>query len=36
MLAASLLQSLSIRARAGMPRAELSELAANAVKVICG
>ncbi|NWD75757.1 TetR/AcrR family transcriptional regulator [Pseudomonas gingeri] len=35
-LAASLLHSLSIRARAGKSRAELTELARNAVKVICG
>ncbi|RBH60014.1 MULTISPECIES: TetR/AcrR family transcriptional regulator [Pseudomonas] len=35
-LASSLLHSLSIRARAGKPRAELTELARNAVKVICG
>ncbi|NWD67365.1 TetR/AcrR family transcriptional regulator [Pseudomonas gingeri] len=35
-LAASLLHSLSIRARAGKSRAELTELARNAVEVICG
>ena len=35
-LASSLLHSLSIRARAGKSRAELTELAGNAVKVICG
>jgi len=35
-LAASLLHSISIRARAGKPREELSELARNAVNVICG
>ncbi|MBV6753705.1 TetR/AcrR family transcriptional regulator [Pseudomonas chlororaphis] len=35
-LASSLLHSLSIRARAGKSRAELTELVGNAVKVICG
>ncbi|KIH84189.1 TetR/AcrR family transcriptional regulator [Pseudomonas batumici] len=35
-LASSLLHSLSIRARAGKSRAELTELARQAVKVICG
>ncbi|WP_433766476.1 TetR/AcrR family transcriptional regulator [Pseudomonas putida] len=35
-LAASLLHSISIRARAGKPREELSELVRNAVSVICG
>ncbi len=35
-LASSLLHSLSIRARAGKSRAELTALAGNAVKVICG
>ncbi|KAB0480671.1 DNA-binding transcriptional regulator, AcrR family [Pseudomonas reinekei] len=35
-LASSLLHSISIRARAGKSRAELSELARNAVSVICG
>ncbi len=35
-LASALLHSLSIRARAGKSRAELTELARNAVKVICG
>jgi AcrR family transcriptional regulator len=35
-LAASLLHSISIRARAGKSREELSELARNAVNVICG
>jgi AcrR family transcriptional regulator len=35
-LASSLLHSISIRARAGKARAELSELARNAVSVICG
>ncbi|WP_248805563.1 TetR/AcrR family transcriptional regulator [Pseudomonas sp. MWU13-2100] len=35
-LASSLLHSLSIRARAGKSRAELTTLAGNAVKVICG
>ncbi|WP_160109412.1 TetR/AcrR family transcriptional regulator [Pseudomonas izuensis] len=35
-LASSLLHSISIRARAGKPREELSELARNAVNVICG
>lgn len=34
-LASSLLHSLSIRARAGKSRAELTALAGNAVKVIC-
>jgi AcrR family transcriptional regulator len=35
-LASSLLHSISIRARAGKSRAELTELARNAVSVICG
>jgi AcrR family transcriptional regulator len=35
-LAASLLHSISIRARAGKSRDELTELARNAVNVICG
>ncbi|MVV52267.1 TetR/AcrR family transcriptional regulator [Pseudomonas sp. PB120] len=35
-LASSLLHSISIRARAGKSRAELTELARNAVDVICG
>lgn len=35
-LASSLLHSISIRARAGTPRDELTELARNAVNVICG
>ncbi|MBZ9781665.1 TetR/AcrR family transcriptional regulator [Pseudomonas sp. REP124] len=35
-LASSLLHSISIRARAGKPREELSELARNAVNLICG
>ncbi|WP_223487100.1 TetR/AcrR family transcriptional regulator [Pseudomonas sp. A-RE-19] len=35
-LASSLLHSISIRARAGKSRAELTELARNAVNVICG
>jgi AcrR family transcriptional regulator len=35
-LASSLLHSISIRARAGKSRDELSELARNAVNVICG
>ena len=35
-LASSLLHSISIRARAGKSREELSELARNAVNVICG
>lgn len=35
-LAASLLHSISIRARAGKSREELTELARNAVSVICG
>ncbi|MGH8387879.1 MAG: TetR/AcrR family transcriptional regulator [Pseudomonas sp.] len=35
-LASSLLHSISIRARAGKSRAELSELARDAVGVICG
>ncbi|MDI3354797.1 TetR/AcrR family transcriptional regulator [Pseudomonas sp. UYIF39] len=35
-LASSLLHSISIRARAGKSRAELTELARSAVKVICG
>ncbi|WP_160286797.1 TetR/AcrR family transcriptional regulator [Pseudomonas knackmussii] len=34
-LSSALLHSISIRARAGVPRAELSELARNAVEVIC-
>ncbi|MNE86408.1 hypothetical protein D3C80_1835050 [compost metagenome] len=35
-LASSLLHSISIRARAGKSRAELTALASNAVDVICG
>lgn len=35
-LASSLLHSISIRARAGKSRAELTELARNAIRVICG
>jgi hypothetical protein len=35
-LASSLLHSISIRARAGKSRAELTELARNAVSVMCG
>ncbi|WP_460164664.1 TetR/AcrR family transcriptional regulator [Pseudomonas sp. S2_F03] len=35
-LASSLLHSISIRARAGKSREELTELARNAVNVICG
>jgi hypothetical protein len=35
-LASSLLHSISIRARAGKSRSELTELARNAVSVICG
>jgi hypothetical protein len=35
-LASSLLHSISIRARAGKSRTELTELARNAVNVICG
>lgn len=35
-LASSLLHSISIRARAGKPRDELTEMARNAVNVICG
>jgi AcrR family transcriptional regulator len=35
-LASSLLHSISIRARAGKSRAELTELARSAVNVICG
>ncbi|MGE8485274.1 MAG: TetR/AcrR family transcriptional regulator [Pseudomonas sp.] len=35
-LASSLLHSISIRARAGTSRTELTELARNAVNVICG
>ncbi|WP_223595850.1 TetR/AcrR family transcriptional regulator [Pseudomonas sp. A-R-19] len=35
-LASSLLHSISIRARAGKSRAELTALARNAVRVICG
>lgn len=35
-LASSLLHSISIRARAGKSREELTELARNAVSVICG
>jgi AcrR family transcriptional regulator len=35
-LASSLLHSISIRARAGKSRAELTEMARNAVNVICG
>jgi hypothetical protein len=35
-LASSLLHSISIRARAGKSRAELTTLAENAVGVICG
>ncbi|MBU6957058.1 TetR/AcrR family transcriptional regulator [Pseudomonas sp. CVAP len=35
-LASALLHSISIRARAGKSRAELTELARNAVSVICG
>jgi AcrR family transcriptional regulator len=35
-LASSLLHSISIRARAGKSRAELTALARNAIRVICG
>jgi AcrR family transcriptional regulator len=35
-LAAATMQTIAIRARAGIPRAELSELAQKAVNVICG
>ena len=35
-LASSLLHSISIRARAGKSRTELTELARNAIRVICG
>ncbi|WP_085717983.1 TetR/AcrR family transcriptional regulator [Pseudomonas sp. B28(2017)] len=35
-LASSLLHSISIRARAGKSRAELTELARQAIRVICG
>jgi AcrR family transcriptional regulator len=35
-LISSLLHSISIRARAGKPREELTELARNAVNLICG
>lgn len=35
-LASSLLHSISIRARAGKSREELTELARNAVGVMCG
>jgi hypothetical protein len=35
-LASSLLHSISIRARAGKSREELTELARDAVSVICG
>jgi TetR/AcrR family transcriptional regulator, copper-responsive repressor len=35
-LAAATMQSIAVRARAGTPRGELRELAAKAVKVICG
>jgi AcrR family transcriptional regulator len=35
-LASSLLHSISIRARAGKSRTELTEMARNAVNVICG
>ncbi|MGY2225086.1 TetR/AcrR family transcriptional regulator [Pseudomonas gingeri] len=35
-LASGLMHSISIRARAGKSRTELSELARNAVRVICG
>ncbi|NWA03266.1 TetR/AcrR family transcriptional regulator [Pseudomonas gingeri] len=35
-LASGLMHSISIRARAGKSRAELTELARNAVRVICG
>jgi hypothetical protein len=35
-LASSLLHSISIRARAGKSRAELTELVRSAVNVICG
>lgn len=35
-LASAMLHSISIRARAGKPREELTELARNAVNVICG
>ena len=36
MLATATLHSIAIRARAGVPRAELQEMARKAVKVICG
>ena len=36
MLASSVLHSISIRARAGQSRAELTEIADGAVKMICG
>jgi hypothetical protein len=35
-LASAMLHSISIRARAGKPREELTELARNAVNVLCG
>jgi TetR/AcrR family transcriptional regulator, copper-responsive repressor len=35
-LAAATMQTIAIRARAGVPRAELSEIAKKAVNVICG
>ena len=35
-LAAATMQSIAVRARAGIPRAELREFAVKAVKVICG
>jgi AcrR family transcriptional regulator len=35
-LASATMQSIAIRARAGIPRAELTELARKAVTVICG
>jgi hypothetical protein len=36
MLASSTLQTIAIRARAGVPRTELREIARKAVAVICG
>lgn len=36
MLASATLHSIAIRARAGVPRAELREIARKAVRVICG
>jgi hypothetical protein len=35
-LASAAMQTIAIRARAGMPRAELRELARKAVTIICG